>query len=161
MKQILVCNNCDTLLSKPVEIFDNYIEKPRAKKKYFFQKKQSLPNLSEGQIFANVNDILSPICDSGNVVLSHVDFIKAIKLGCHADFIAPTPQYWMNVDDLLEEFELDDDNVEDQFCCGPSGLYGLNTLCTCGQHIGTQCLECCSPEAFIPDNEKTRWQNVK
>jgi len=120
-----------------------------------------LPDLSNGQIFANTRNILAPICEAGNAILSDVDFIEAIRLGCHIDYIAPTPQYWMNLEDLTEDFELYESNVEDQFCCGPSGLYGLNTLCSCGQKIGTQCLECCSPEAFIPDNKSTKWQSVK
>lgn len=75
------------------------------------------------------------------------------------------PQYWIEPDDIVDSLSLINEEreyeLEDGFCCAPSGFFGPNTWCHCGETIGTSCLDCNAPQLFIPDMEKTKWQNVK
>jgi len=72
------------------------------------------------------------------------------------------PQYWIEPYDLADSlFSMNEEReyeLEDGFCCAPSGFFGPNTWCHCGETIGTSCLDCNAPRFFIPDMEKTEWR---
>jgi len=75
------------------------------------------------------------------------------------------PQDWLNLANIKDELskfnEAFEYELEDNYCCGPTGFYGPNFKCKCGNYIGTVCDECNAPEVFVPDPKETKWQNVK
>lgn len=154
MKQVLVCTGCDAVITAPVEIYDSYVERPHPKKKSIFRLKKRLPRLGANQVWVNLQDTMSSICDIGICIKSEA------PIGLYCKHLKFTPQYWMNVNDLGERVDFSDEVDDEHWCCGPSGENGPNTKCDCGAYVGTQCLECRTSNVFIPDNEKTKWKNV-
>lgn len=71
---------------------------------------------------------------------------------------------WINLKDINDSVETIDlkHNSYEYGCCGLNGwLTDPNRLCKCGETIGTEFSDCDTIHAFIPDNENTKWQNVK
>jgi hypothetical protein len=137
MKQILICTKCKSKLSEAVQI------------------------LKEGELNYPVPDWRdeSPMSAKGIALMS----MKAMQYAtkgpkAYLDF---TPQYWMRLDDILSEVgKIEDDRVW-QGCCGPSGDYGPNRKCRCGEPVGSERNDCWTPKVFVPDPKATRWQNEK
>lgn len=188
MKQILVCKNCERVLSAPLEICaqsketlasidissrddlvpvgfcykaqTSFIE---MRYNYFREKTKDIKP-------SKIKKLISKFgySDENRFYIENYESMKHAMAGTSELKWAPkaymlnfTPQDWLNVEDLLNYDEDHEDEIEHGYCCGPTGFFGPNYKCQCGTHIGTICLECNAPSVFIPSSEKTKWQNVK
>ena len=194
MKQVLVCNNCDAIASKPLvtlEVNENYLsgfdfstraeivevgKRLRSEKSmiearfnYFKEEVRAIENTRSKSWIAKMKNTIWPSSHS-KFCIENFNTLSAAIAGKAYDQWSPkafmlhfSPQDWLDPDDMLS-FNLDDDiyfEWEDGVCCGPTGFFGPNFKCECGNYLGTLCLECNAPEVFIPDPKSTKWQTVK
>ena len=140
MKQkILVCKNCETTLTKPLTIL---VEgEDRFPKLEWLDEK---PLSYRG------------VCLKRDEPYSYCALPHGPKPAL--DF---APCYLIRLDDLLDTVGLTSDPHRLNGCCGLDGCDGPNRICECEAFVGTEKSDCWTPMVFIPDNEKTKWQNVK
>ena len=139
MKQVLICKKCEESLSVSLTILKD--------------GEDTFPTI--------IWKDQEPICDQGVVLKS----LKAMQVNTDPNGPKPyldfTPQYWMRLDDLLQSVGNVENNKVWSGCCGPSGDNGPNRKCKCGEPVGSERNDCWTSKVFIPDNEKTKWKNVK
>ena len=143
--QILICSSCSEQISKPVQISH--------------ERKSAIQFLGNYDWPAS-KDLKAPSEDIA--VFGYAD-------GWHHNH--PEELWddlragvWINLKDLQKSVETIDlrHAKYDYGCCGLDGWRtGPNRLCICGEFVGTEFSDCDTIHAFVPDNEKTKWQNVK
>ncbi len=143
--QILVCLNCSEAVSKPVQVLHERQSSIKFITSLGWSMSDHLKAPKEG------------VTSFGYADGWHQNHPKALW--------APLlTGVWINLKDIKESVETIDlrHAKYDYGCCGLDGwITGPNRLCSCGEFVGTEFSDCETIHAFIPDNEKTKWQNVK
>lgn len=144
-KQRLICSGCSEIISKPVQVSHERKAEIRFLANFDWPASKDLNAPSEGLAIFGYADGW------------HKNHPKELW----APLLAGV---WINLNDIQNSVETIDvkHNSHDYGCCGLNGwMTGPNRLCICGELVGTEFSDCDTIHAFIPDNEKTKWQNVK
>lgn len=149
MKQVLVCKNCDRVLSKPVTIYDEEAAG-------FEYEKLEDGYLRIVMSSVGPDDIFPELDDSGALIEPGLAYKPIQPFPIHFDqYGGPLqfmPQYWLNGRDL-RKVRFINCNDPNYFTMVDSDLK-MNASCRCRKEIGWMSE---GRGMFVPSNDQTYW----
>lgn len=151
MKQVLVCKKCGEDLSKPVIIYREKHGKLKSKKGRVRVPPPDGCDLPTVVLYYNCEEAIMPegcVLETKNILYDRIGHPLCFK-----------PQFYLTLEDILPT--VGKNKHWAQQCCGAGISDYPNRQCKCGSAVGFELSECFTEHVFIPDNEKTKWKNVK
>lgn len=136
--QVLFCRQCGQDLSLPVTVFSF---SPNAPSRFVFEDAKPITKTG----FAMETTVPMQLSTGSVGTKIPLDF---------------TPQYWVNLADVLPSVQKTTNARRLNGCCGLDGCDGPNRVCSCGAEVGTEQSDCWTPLVFIPQPETTHWRNA-